>query len=365
MNNYPKIAIIYLSFHSDPYIEDMVSAMKKITYPKDKLELVIVDNPHPKYGSSVKFLEQNVMTFSGKEICHTTLLPQRENSGFSGGNNVGVKWAIDNNFDYVYFHNNDGFLSANALEPIVEEMEKDKKIGQAQSLLMLYPETDLINSTGNSFHYLGFGFCADYRHKLSEKKLEKVTDIAYASGAGTLMRVDLLEKLGLWGEDFFMYHEDLEYSFRMRAAGYRVVLVSNSVFFHKYQFSRSIEKFYFMDRNRHAVMLMYFRIPTLIILAPMGIVLELAMLLFATKNGWLNQKIKVYSYWLKISNWKKWLKKRKKIQKMRKVKDRDLLKWASSEIKFQESSMDSWVLKYIGNPLMKIYFAVVKVIIFW
>ena len=54
--NYPKIAIIYLSFHSEPYMDDVVSALKKITYPKDRLELVIVDNPHPEYGSSFRYI---------------------------------------------------------------------------------------------------------------------------------------------------------------------------------------------------------------------------------------------------------------------------------------------------------------------
>ena len=50
----PKIAIIYLSFHCEPYIDDVMSALKKLTYPKDKLAFVVVDNPHPEYGSSIR-----------------------------------------------------------------------------------------------------------------------------------------------------------------------------------------------------------------------------------------------------------------------------------------------------------------------
>ena len=365
MQNYPRIAIIYLSFHCEPYMDDVISSLKKITYPKDKLELVIVDNPHPKFGSSVKYLEDNVLTLSAIEIPHTTLLPQKENLGFAGGNNVGVEWAINNGFDYVYFHNNDGFLAANALEPLVETMENDKKIGIAQSLMLLHPETDLVNSDGNQFQYLGFGFCGGYRKKFSDLKVSPVSEIPYASGAALLVRTDLIKQFGAWDDDFFLYHEDLEWSFRLRSVGYKVVLVRDSIFYHKYQFGRSIEKFYYMDRNRYGVMLMFFKLPTLLLLLPMLIVLEFGLWIFAFKGGWANKRLAVYKYWLKWQNWRLWLGKRKSIQKNRLVTDKFLFSYAVPTIEFQEKEMSNPVLKYIGNPIMKGYFWLIKKIIFW
>lgn len=366
MNELKKVAIVYLSFHCEPYMDDVVSSLKKLTYPRDKVEFVIVDNPHPEYGPSVRYIQETVMPLSGTEIPHVTLLAQKENLGFSGGNNEGIKWAIDNGFDYVYFHNNDGFMAATLLEPLVEAMENDKTIGVAQSLMLLHPETELINSDGNSFQYLGFGYCGGYRNKFSELNKKPIEDISYASGAALLMRVDLLREYGLWDHDFFLYHEDLEYSFRLRAAGYRSVLVKDSIFYHKYQFSRSITKFYWMERNRYGVMLMFFRIPTLILLFPMAFCLELGLWLFAIKGGWAKERVKVYKYWLKLSSWKLWLKKRHYIQKIRKVSDRTLLKNAVSGVYFQEKSMENPLLRYIGNPIMAIYYwIVVKGLIWW
>src|SRR3989338_2148215 len=140
-----KIAIVYLLYyHNRQHVDDVVSAMKKITYPKDRLEFVIVSNPHPQDGSFVWYVEETVMPLSGKEISHVTLLPQKENLGFAGGNNIGADWAVENGFDYVFFHNNDGFLAANALESLVDAMEKDQSIGIAQSLMLLHQETELI-----------------------------------------------------------------------------------------------------------------------------------------------------------------------------------------------------------------------------
>ncbi len=366
MENYPKIAIVYLSFHCEPYMDDILSSLKKLTYPKDKVEFVIVDNPHPEYGPSVRYIEDSVMPLSGKEIPHVTLLPQKTNLGFAGGNNAGVDWAVKNNFDYVYFHNNDGFMAANCLEPIVEAMEKDSTIGAAQSLMLLHPETDLINSTGNSFQYLGFGFCNQYRFKIKDIVLPALKEVSYASGAALMVSVDSIKKYGAWDNDFFLYHEDLEWSMRLRMLGKKIVLVRDSVFYHKYQFARSITKFYWMERNRYGTMLLFFRWPTLLLLAPMGLALELGLILFALKGGWFKERMKVYKYWLKKESWKLWLQKRKKTQALRTVTDRYLMSYAVSGIYFQDKSTDNPIVNYIGNPIMKLYYyIVVKGLIWW
>jgi GT2 family glycosyltransferase len=367
MQEYPKVAIVYLLYyHNKSYVDDAVAALKKMTYPKDKVEFIVVSNEHPKDGSFVHYIEESVMPLSGKEIPHVTILPQKENLGFAGGNNAGTDWALENDFDYVYYHNNDGFFAANALEPIVNAMEKDEKIGIAQSLLLMHPETNLINTAGNSYHYLGFGFCDQYRTEVSTLHLPEVKNISYASGAGFLVSTKLIKKFGAWDHDFFLYHEDLEWSFRLRAAGYKVVMVRDSVFYHKYQFSRSIEKFFWMERNRFAVMLMFFKLPTLILLAPMMIILEAGLWLFALKGKWVGKRVDVWKYWLQPKHWKLWLGKRKKIQKLRIVSDRYLLSFSVPEIRFQEESMKNSLLKYVGNPMMKAYyFVVVKMMIWW
>lgn len=362
----PKVAIVYLSFHCEPYMDDVVSALKKITYPKDRLELVIVDNPHPEHGPSVKYIEENVMPLSGKEIPHVTLLPQKENLGFAGGNNAGSDWALANGFDYVFFHNNDGFMAANSLEPLVQAMENDKKIGLAQSLMLLHPETELVNSTGNSFQYLGLGYCNQYRMPVKNISLPKIKEVDYASGAALIVRTDLIRKFGAWDNDFFLYHEDLEWSLRLRCRGYKAVMVSDSVFYHKYQFSRSITKFYWIERNRYAVMLMFYKWPTILLLLPMLLILEAGLWFFAWRNGGLAKRAEVWKYWLNKKNWGIWLKKRAKIQAERVISDREMFKHSVAGVYFQDEAMEKPLLKYVGNPLMNFYYwLTVRGIMFW
>jgi len=365
LSNLPKVAIIYLSFHCEPYMDDVVSALKKLSYPKDRVAFVIVDNPHPQYGSSVRYIEETVMPLSGVELPQVVILPQKENLGFAGGNNVGIQWAINNRYDYVYFHNNDGFVAADSLEPLIAAMENDKTIGIAQPMILLYPETNLINTDGNSFHYLGLAFCGNLRKPKESVKHQPVEEIGYASGAAQLMRVDLLKQYGAWDHDFFLYHEDLEYSLRVRALGYKIVLVPDSVFYHKYSFSRNKEKFYYIERNRFGVMLMYFKWLTLLLLLPIAGVLEAGLILFAWKKGWLREKLSAYEYWFDLKNIKLWLFKRQRIQAMRKVGDKALLSKAVSTVVFEEKSIDNPLLRYIGNPLMAVYWWVARRLIFW
>lgn len=360
-----KVAIIYLSFHCEPYIDDVVGALRKMTYPKDLVELVIVDNPHPTHGSSVRFLQENVMPLSGEELPHVTILPQETNLGFAGGNNVGIKWALDHGFDYVYLHNNDGFVSANFLEPLIAEMEKDKNIGASQSLMLMYPETDLINTSGNSFQYLGVGFCNNIRVRLENVILPTVTEITYASGAAIMMRTDLLREYGVWDENFFLYHEDIEYSLRLRVAGYKIVTVRDSVFYHKYTFGRNKEKFYYIERNRWGILLMFYKLPTLLLLFPMLIIFELGLLIFAWQKEWIDEKLRAYNYWFNLAHINLWLKKRKHIQNIRKIGDKELMKNFVGDIVFDDASVKNPILDKVGNPVMGVYWKFVYKIINW
>ena len=365
MQSYPKVAIIYLSFHSEPYLNDVIFALRRMTYPKDKVEFVVVDNLHPEYGSSVKFLEENLLPISGSEIPHVTILPQKTNLGFPGGNNAGIKWALENGFDYCLLHNNDGFLSADALEKMVETFEADKSIGTAQAMVLLHPETDLINTSGNSFQYLGYGFCGSFRRKYDKNEFKPVFDPAYVSGAAMLMRSDLLRQYGMMDEDYFLYHEDIEYSFRLKIHGYRTVTIRDAIFFHKYNFSRSKSKFYYIERNRYGLMYSYLRWPTLILFAPMAFVLDCGLLLFAAKSGWFREKIDAWKYWLKCENRAKWQLKRKAIQKTRKLSDREFTRAFVGSIKYEDKNFKSVLLTYFGNPLMSIYWFIIRNLILW
>jgi len=75
--------------------------------------------------------------------------------------------------------------------------------------------------------------------------------------------------------------------------------------------------------------------------------------------------VRVYKYWLKFSNWKLWLAKRRVIQKNRKISDSDLLKTMVATVNFSEKAVESPALQYFGNPLMRIYYLFLRALVRW
>lgn len=369
MSNYPRIAIVYLSFHADAHLPDFALALSRLTYPKEKLLVVIVDNPHPAYGSSKEAIEKIFLPRSGRDIPETVVLAQKENRGFSGGNNVGARFAMARGCEYIFFHNDDGYLASGAMEPLVAAMESDPAIAIAQSLILLHPETQYLNSAGNSFHYLGFGYCNEYRSSVADflrrHKERRIFDIGYASGAAVLLRADLLRDHGLWEEDFFMYHEDIDMTLRMRSRGWRIVLACDSVFYHKYEFNRSIRKFFWMERNRFAVLIMYYRWRTLLLLLPMLLIVEAGLFSLSVSRGTWRDRLAVYAYWSHPATIRSWLAKRRDVQKRRTRGDHHLLHFTVPSIIFQEASLEHPLVLYGANPVMRAYWLFLKCIVWW
>ncbi len=363
----PKVVIMYLLWDQEPqrYLADAIDGVKKQTYDHDDIEFLIVYNSHkPENESACPYIREQIAKHQD-DLPHVTILEQQENLGFSGGNNLGMQWGIDHGFDYVFLHNGDGYLGSDCIAQLVKHMQEDNVIGASQALMLLHPDTDKINSAGNNIHFLGLGYCDLYTVPKADTDLPQVKDVGYLSGGAIMMRTDLLREYGLWDKDYFMYHEDTDYSFRLKIHGYRTVLISDAEFFHKYEFSKSIAKYYWMERNRHAFMLLFFKWPTLLLLAPMSIVFELALILYSLKGGWFRERLRVYAYWLNPSNWKLWLKKRARIQQERVVDDRVLVRSFVSIISFQEPGIQNPILTYIGNPMMTAYWFVVKRLIWW
>ena len=214
---------------------------------------------------------------------------------------------------------------------------------------------------GNSIHYLGFAFCNYYKHQ-DNLGLTEAFETPYVSGAACLIKMSALNKTGLFDERLFMYHEDVDLGWRLRLAGYKIMLDPLSVAYHKYNYSKAKYKFYYMDRNRFIVLLQNYRLLTLLLILPMLLFMELGIIIFSLKNGWFGEKLKGYA-WI-ILHLPSILAQRINVQfKIRKVKDREIVKFFVGTIEFQE--VDNWLLKFLINPIMQIYWLIIKKIIVW
>jgi len=362
-----KVAIIYLSYNARPYIDDVVLSLEQQTYPSDQLKLIIVDNPGQ--DDSLDYIKKQILPRSKKSLPEVELIANQENAGFAIGNNQGIKSALDQGYDYVYLLNNDAKLDPEAIERVVEVAEADPKIGSVQSLMLLWQNPEVINSTGGMVHFLGFGFVRDNGKSLPLSKGEARRgfwvnqEIAYASGAAALYRADLLRRIGLFDEFLWLYHEDLELGWRIRLAGYKNVLAEKSIAYHHYEFSRSIKKWFWMERNRWIVLLTHLRWRTLLLLLPSLLVVELAIYIASIRSGWIREKFLSCLDLLRPATLKNIAAKRRVSQELRKVSDKEIVRLFTAKIEHQETSGP--ILKYLINPAMSLVWYLIRFLIRW
>lgn len=362
---YPKIAIVYLCWADEPikYLREALDAIASQDYPKDSLILYIVYNgPRVNEESFALFIE-NEINKRQNHLPETVFIDLKTNTGFSAGNNLGIRQAIAKGAKYVFLHNSDGYLASDTIRKLFEAMEGDKKIGACQPLILLNPEKNLINSAGNNLHYLQIGYCDKYRLKVSENLLPN-SDIGYASGAGIMMRADLLNEHGLWNERFFLYHEDTEYSERLRLLGYKINLIGNAVFYHQYEFKNKPNKFFWIERNRHGLKLLFYKWPTLLLLLPLEILFNLGLVMASIFGGWSKELFKVYMYWLNYKNWRDWLSERKIIQNKRQITDRKLIASMTSIVSLGDFKAPK-VFEVLANFVFTFYWFLIKILIWW
>lgn len=350
-----KIAVILLNYkdYAVKYLPDCISSLRKVDFPTGEFTVFIVDNETS--AETQAYIKQTAP--------EAELILNKENVGFGAGNNSGIAAAKEQGYDYYFLLNMDTTVDPDFLTEALAVYQTQQHVGIVQSRLMLYNEPTKINSIGNSLHFLGFGFCAGYRDEYTQAL--KVQEVTYPSGAALLISREVWAEIGGFTSEFFMYHDDVELGLKARLANYLCFLAPQSVVYHKYEFSRSIKKYYWMERNRILLSLMVFKWATLLVLFPAWLLMEAGMFIFAVKGGWWREKLKAYRWFFHAKNVKFVLKKRKQTQVLRKIPDRVLIRDFVGRIDYQETEMQNMLLKKIANPLFAIYWFFAKIIIRW
>ncbi len=362
-----KVAVALLTYNGKQYLPDLFASLEKTQYEKS-WECIVVDNAstdNPTFPPlSIRGGEEGLLTRG------LSVIRNANNLGFAAGNNVGMRKAIADGAEYVVLLNQDTVVESDWLSELVRAAESDATIGAVQARLMLHGEKDVVNSLGNEIHFLGFGYSGGYgmaygesdflplHARGSERGLYQMHDITYASGAAVLYRAKALRDVGLLDESFFMYHEDLDLGWRLWRSGWKSVLAPASVVYHKYEFSRSIKKYYYMERNRFLVLLENYSLQSLALIFPALVAMELGLFLKAVVSGWGIEKLRAYAYFLRPVTWRMIAKQRKEKQKIFRRPERELLQRFTGVIAFQD--MQSSMLTYIANPIFNLYWKIVR-----
>ena len=221
--NQPKISIIILNWNGLSDTIECLESLTKITYPN--YEVFVVDN-----GSKGK--EADVI---GKKYSDFIKLIRNDNNyGFAEGNNIAIRWVMDNsNPDYFLLLNNDTTVDPKFLDEMIEIAEKDTKVGivgpktyfyqMRNRLQLVWFKVDMYRGEAKHVGSLSY----------DEGQYENITSVDYMQGSCLLIKKTVLLDVGLLDSKFFCYWEEADYCFRVKQAGYKIIYAPKAKIWHK------------------------------------------------------------------------------------------------------------------------------------
>lgn len=181
-------------------------------------EIILVDNGS--HDGSVDFVAER--------FPEVRIIENGENQGFAAGNNVAIRVAQG---DYIVTLNNDTRAEPDWLKELIKVVETDPKIGMCASKMLFYHHAGVLNSTGISLDIAGIAWDRRGGERDDGRNDEPVEIFGPCAGAA-LYRREMLDEVGLFDEDFFAYHEDVDLAWRARSRGWRCMYNPQAVVYH-------------------------------------------------------------------------------------------------------------------------------------
>jgi len=242
-NNRPEVLIILVNYKKYKDTIVCLDSLKEITYPNYKV--LVIDNSSGNESVSVlrgKYSDLNIVEL-------------KKNLGFAGGNNVGIKHAIEKNFPYILLLNNDTSVKSDFLDLLMDAMLADEETGIAGAMI-LYPNSKKIwCQGGGGISWLN----ASAVHKNAEKTLDSISiespihEADFITGACMLIKSDVIRKIGLIDESYFMYLEDLDFCLMAKKYYKFTVNTESYVYHHVGSSTGGVDSFlstYYVFRNK-------------------------------------------------------------------------------------------------------------------
>ncbi len=241
----PQVDIILLNFNGYKDTIECIKSLERISY--DNYKIVVVDN------NSTDESENKIIEFI-KTKKNIVFIQTGENLGFSGGNNIGIKYSLENGADYICLLNNDTIVEKDFLNSLVDEMEIDYSLGMTAGMIMYHSHPHLIWSAGgyiDNKRALGRHFGMKSDELMPEYRVKK--EVTFLTGCLQLIRRDVFKTIGLYDDEYFLYMEDVDFCYRCQKAGYKLKYIPDSKIYHKVSASTgegSPIMLYYMTRNR-------------------------------------------------------------------------------------------------------------------
>jgi GT2 family glycosyltransferase len=215
----PRVYVIVLNWNNYEDSAECIESLERATYPEQRV--MVVDNGS-KDGSGAKLKErfpQHLFVFNDANL------------GFARGCNAGIRRAMeDPQCAYIVLLNNDATVEPNFIEPTVDLMESDPRIGAVSGKVLMRDrklwyaggDIDLLRGRART---RGFG-------ELDNGQYDQVIDVKFVTGGFMFIRRAAIQKVGALPEEYFFGVEEWDYSMALRKAGFRLCYQPASVAHH-------------------------------------------------------------------------------------------------------------------------------------
>ncbi len=214
----PSVAIILVNWNGLAYTLECIESLRAVSHRS--LKIIVVDN-----GSEPSQVDPL------KEIDTIHLIENGENLGFTGGNNVGIQYAIDQGFDLIMLLNNDTLVEPNFLDPLVAVLQKEETGAVQPKILQM--DSKHIWSLGGKFN-TAFGKAKTIGAGKEDLLVQsaKAYNVDWLTGCCLFVKTSVFKEIGLLDNKYFALCEDVDWSLRAKEAGYVLKVVPSAVIYH-------------------------------------------------------------------------------------------------------------------------------------
>jgi hypothetical protein len=220
---HPRVDIIVLNWNGREDTLRCLSSLRKIE--DTPVHVIVVDNAST--DDSVPVMRSS---FPGTDWL--TILENRENLGYTGGNNAGIRLAMERGADYLWLLNNDTTVEPDSLARLIRTAQVYPKAG------LIGPKILQMEDPSRAYAMAGrLNLWFPWPNRMEGEPSGLVTgdpfEVDFLSGAAILIRREFVEKVGLLDDRFFFYWEENDWCERGRKIGYVSLLVPDAVVYHK------------------------------------------------------------------------------------------------------------------------------------
>ncbi|MCD4730304.1 MAG: glycosyltransferase family 2 protein [Bacteroidales bacterium] len=218
-----KVAVVILNWNGKSFLEQFLPGV--IKYSKDVAEVIVADNDSS--DNSVEFLQNN--------FPEVRIIQNKINGGFAKGYNDALSQV---KADYYILLNSDIEVTPNWIQPVINLMEKDPDIAACQPKLMSFYEREKFEYAGAAGGFIdkyGYPFCRGRLFQTLEAdggQYDDVTEIFWATGACLFVRAEVYHKLGGLDERFFAHMEEIDFCWRAKNDGFKIMFCPDSTVYH-------------------------------------------------------------------------------------------------------------------------------------